>query len=680
MSKLSILLNQGVPVGATARAVAEVFDTELNSILAVPISANSDNEFSINPGSYLVRAKLPSGKTLQRDVVIVPGQAKAEVVFATSDSPIESLPLQHFLGYVPPFPRNLSPEVLENAWVRIWSFGDEWVSRPWYGTPLDATEFAIVGRIRPPTDRISLLQIGGERIPWRFIALPPSPYEIEVAARSARTNRVMNGGLNIRITTGDGDLDALLNYEAMGAWLSASTLWKEFSNQAVEYADRKREDANAAAIGFYYLAAHQRLGEHLQWAANFAGYYPWLPDALVIQAMGLLAASDPEGAKQALSRAARLGLTIYSRGLRFLYEQLTTWLEDPQHPVGHEVKEALVRTRRIASAADWNEPRTTFFGATPSAANIMPVYGVPHDSDFTLIGRPSPVQKLPSRLTQPEGNEELALLRRAGERSKDSEEAFNQIYLLYRKEILGYVRARSRRFSDADDIAQETWKILLEKLAQFDPARGNFSSFAKYWATIALLRWYDQPDSSGRAAVLFSELVERYPNASADSDASRIIDAARARINRSVENDLQERETFIDLLNRTFGSSSAPHQLLVFGFCKLLGESPRTFVGSWSDVSLMDLADKFQREYSREIPDRESELSVALAPLQRRLRQRFSDAIHEAATRMAYPDLMNRIVGETTPRDYYRGDPERAVSHWVYSVRRNVISSGPGDM
>jgi hypothetical protein len=226
MSKLNIRLNQLVPAGINARAIAQVFDTNLDSVVSKTIDANSPNFVSIDPGKYLIQATLPSGKVLQQNVEVPDGDRILDVVFDGPAAPIEALSWQHYLGYLSSAPVLLPPEALENTWVRVWSFtGGAWESESWPGGKFRATDVAIVARLDVPTDRVSFLQIGGDHIPWRFVGLPPSPEEVEIAIRSTTRDRALTGGLTIRVTTGDGMLDALMSYESAGAADSASVLW-----------------------------------------------------------------------------------------------------------------------------------------------------------------------------------------------------------------------------------------------------------------------------------------------------------------------------------------------------------------------------------------------------------------------------------------------------------------------
>jgi hypothetical protein len=191
MSKLNIRLNQAVPKGINACAVAQVFDTNLYSVLSQTIAANSTNLIAIDPGKYLVQTTLPSGKILQRNVDVPEGDRVLDVVFDGPAAPVDALSWQHYLGYLSSASLPLPPETLEGTWVRVWSFtGGEWKNEGWPGGRFRTQDVAIVARLDVPTDRLCFLQIGGDHFPGALsgcLLLPrkwKSPYAQQHATAS----------------------------------------------------------------------------------------------------------------------------------------------------------------------------------------------------------------------------------------------------------------------------------------------------------------------------------------------------------------------------------------------------------------------------------------------------------------------------------------------------------------
>jgi RNA polymerase sigma factor (sigma-70 family) len=501
---------------------------------------------------------------------------------------------------------------------------------------------------------------------------------VEIAIRSTTRDRELTGGLTVRVTTGDGMLDALMSYESAGAANSASVLWNDFSNRAIDYANRKIDDGNGAAVGFYYLARAQRLGDYFDWTANFAKYYPWLPDARVIRAMALLLRGDRNGAKEELNEAARCGVPLYARGLRFLYDQLMAWRDDPSEPTPPSVDATINTISRIASSVDWAEVRTTFCGATPESARSELIYGTPEIAGFALIGESRGRSKRVRISSPPVSASEAALISEATHRS---EESFAKLYQIYHREIRGYLRARCS-YADVNDLVQETWMQLWNRIPKYDPAKGNFAAFAKYWAGIMLLRYYDQRQNRPQVMQLFSELAPEQETFRRDELAEEIVARAGSSLTADVQASLELSETYRAFLFQTFSSGAPPHQLVAFGFCKLLEWTPRTFVNNASNLPLDVLVPLFEGEYRAEAPALSSEIEAALRPLHNALRLPLSEVVLEPSTRLLYAALLERRTGITTPHDYYQDleNPEPDVSHWIYAVRRRIVRAATPEL
>jgi DNA-directed RNA polymerase specialized sigma24 family protein len=269
-------------------------------------------------------------------------------------------------------------------------------------------------------------------------------------------------------------------------------------------------------------------------------------------------------------------------------------------------------------------------------------------------------------LADPTQTAQQQLIRRAqqGER-----EAFDELHSLHQGSVFGYIRARVRNDDDAQDVAQRTWIEVWNNIKSFDPQRGSLHAFAtRYWAHFMIMRHYS--DLKGEAMPLapdenieiyrpaFGEAghpVKAYPDASWDEEAPA--------------------EVYTQLLALTFGGPSPPHQLLAFGFTKLLAWPPRRIVAELSDRSLAELAAQLEQAYLHESELPEALVRPAFARLRQALERRFGEVVDEPKTRETYPQLLDRIVGTTTLRDYYTaGDPAAAVTRWWDAVKRRVRS------
>jgi len=283
---------------------------------------------------------------------------------------------------------------------------------------------------------------------------------------------------------------------------------------------------------------------------------------------------------------------------------------------------------------------------------------------------------------------EERLIQRA---EKGDRAAFNELHARYQKEIYGFIRARTNNEADAKDIAQETWIEAWKRMKAYDPTRGTFRAFVKYWASIMLLRYYDARGQEHKVYTLFSELAHRFPNLEKEHSLEDIVERLRVKDAKSQI----PQEAFRELLCKTFGGSSPPHQLIVFGFSKLVSlesgppETPpltagarirstdraeaQRIVAELSDIPLRDLAARLEERYVEESQLPQSVVRRCFKPLHEAMNRRFCEVVTDPNTRRIYPHLRDRIVGDTTLRDYYRGNPKDNITQWWYAVQRRVL-------
>ena len=52
-----------------------------------------------------------------------------------------------------------------------------------------------------------------------------------------------------------------------------------------------------------------------------------------------------------------------------------------------------------------------------------------------------------------------------------------QIYLEYRKKVMGYIRARIRSFADAEDLCEDVFEKIQRKLGDFDESKASLNTW-----------------------------------------------------------------------------------------------------------------------------------------------------------------------------------------------------------
>jgi DNA-directed RNA polymerase specialized sigma24 family protein len=245
--------------------------------------------------------------------------------------------------------------------------------------------------------------------------------------------------------------------------------------------------------------------------------------------------------------------------------------------------------------------------------------------------------------------------------------AFAKLVTIHKQAVIGAIRARTWHDQNTDDIAQNTWLQVWQKMTTYDPSIGTFLAFAKYYARIMCLRSYDKKNKHLLHTITVHDVPQTVQEL--DNAMSRLV-------------------LYEQALQATFASTSPPHQLLSFALCKLLTLQPEAIVSSVFDIPLRLLAQQFEVAYIKAVAPplhRVLSLQASLAPLHAMMDYPLHDVCFDDRTRQTYPDLLGCIVGETTLRQYYeaarkaaeaKGEetptPQAKVTHWWHAVTRRV--------
>jgi RNA polymerase sigma-70 factor (ECF subfamily) len=264
-------------------------------------------------------------------------------------------------------------------------------------------------------------------------------------------------------------------------------------------------------------------------------------------------------------------------------------------------------------------------------------------------------------------------------------EAFAELYGRYEKRLLGFIRARTTHDADAQDIAQETRVAVWRKMPTYQPTLGSFSAFAKFWASKKLLQFYEAEGRRRRVVILFSELSLRFPDLEQESEVEAIVSRLKAEqyFSMEIEEEVATKErqlaaVYEELLSLTFNGPSPPHQLLVFGFVKLLEWKPREVVAKLSAFPLRDIEEQLEVEYVNKSQLTESQVFPCFTQVRQSMDRIVGEVVKEPRTRRTYPHLLRCIVGDTRLQDYYTKQAEEGradnVVKWWDAVSRRVWS------
>jgi hypothetical protein len=238
----------------------------------------------------------------------------------------------------------------------------------------------------------------------------------------------------------------------------------------------------------------------------------------------------------------------------------------------------------------------------------------------------------------------------------------------HQRRLYGFMRVRARDDDLARDLVQDTWSGVLRRIDTFDSTRGSFWTFTKIWADIVLKRHWQ-----GKTTEPVDLDTERAIDAGSEGDAIGVDLPAGLPEGLALDDRLHAARTLLDLLGRVTACSRPPHEIIVFGFSKLLWK-PSEIVGDLSTHPLKSLAARLEEDYLAAVPI--PAIHAAFAPLHEKLTRPLGDLIGDPRTRRGNQRLLARIAGDTTLADYYPSDrgAEAAVTQWWDAVKRAVFN------
>lgn len=269
---------------------------------------------------------------------------------------------------------------------------------------------------------------------------------------------------------------------------------------------------------------------------------------------------------------------------------------------------------------------------------------------------------------------------------KMDEVTFQELRRRYEQKVYGYVRVRIDDDMDAEDIAQKTWLEVWQRMSDYKPALGEFVAFVLFWAGIFLKRYYTEKQTPQARVLLFSQLGRQYnteEEGEVETELARFSPESLADIRAALETRAPGEETvpsltevYTELLYLTFNGTSPPHQLLAFGFVKLLGWKPQAVVASLSSVMLRELEERLETGYLNRTQLKEDVAAACFAQLRRQMPETFGEVVKEPLTRKTYSQLLACVVGTTTLQQYFTESDEEGqadnIVKWWAAVRRRV--------
>jgi hypothetical protein len=358
-----------------------------------------------------VRLTWPSGRT-QTQRVSLDGGPEAELTFGD-----ESLSSNEWSAWAIPRLNARTPlaaargdidlnlQQFDNVWLRLWRRQDG----NWQQAPLrpDATyrNGAAWQLDLTLEDAAWLLQLGGSKVPWRFVSLPGGgPARVLFTPKDSSDPR--SEPLKVVVTSFRSDAETLLEFLARDAMRAADALAGSQSLAHHLFAE-KFEDPISAVAGAYYLLRRgdwERIPRY--WYENLSREFRWLPDASIVHCVRLLregadARSSQETPFDLFEQSLKRGWPVFEEGIALLQEAAATLRQVAQS----RDSDLCDQVQALGTAQSWAGAATSFYGRHPDAPTARQWVGMPHAPRRRRL---DPLLTAARQSQGPEGREKLS--------------------------------------------------------------------------------------------------------------------------------------------------------------------------------------------------------------------------------------------------------------------------------
>jgi hypothetical protein len=321
-----------------------------------------------------VVARLPNGTTRQESIETKNDTGSVEVDLRSPHewlqwvAPFQSL--DHLRDDSDKYPT--SRRRIGRVWMTLWSL----VDGRWQSKQLD-----VAYRLSDPNgvQQVAidvphyphLLQIGGDQVGWRLVALPPGQLVRVALTRSAETG---GDSVNITIAREHADNEIILSYLTNGEIGEANTLAVTL-DVADKLLQEKIADPVSAVAGGYFLLRNNKLNAREQWVQNLKDWFPAIADGAIISAALAARSYGPTEAmiRKDIDKALERGLPIFKIGADILLQTMAAVHRGKVEKKGfHQSYLALQAYVRASIPAG---PFFAFEGMSPAEPTWVSVFG-----------------------------------------------------------------------------------------------------------------------------------------------------------------------------------------------------------------------------------------------------------------------------------------------------------------
>ena len=260
---------------------------------------------------------------------------------------------------------------------------------------------------------------------------------------------------------------------------------------------------------------------------------------------------------------------------------------------------------------------------------------------------------------------------------KGDQAAWERLVQMFSPVLKGAIRAHLG-LSDTDEALQNTWIRVWNSLKKYDPEIAPFTAFCRWHArnaAIDILRG----NRRRRHEVAAEDLVGR---SGLESDRDPVDwlapprpseeDVEREFFDEVVAPQLRE-SIYSQFLRLTFSLPAPPHELICYGFNKVLGWKPRRIVSDLGTDRVVSVEARLESELEKESDLSAATVGACFDTLRLRLASPLGDLLTDLRTRNRYDGLLERLVATTVLQEYFSNDPAGDISAWWWGVHRQVV-------
>ncbi|WP_271007805.1 hypothetical protein [Paucibacter sp. B51] len=272
---------------------------------------------------------------------------------------------------------DLGMDEFSKVWLRLWKFeGGEWnrVSVE----PLEAHRSRSAWQMDLQLDASNwLMQIGGSKVTWRFVALPGNGRaRVLITPKDSSDPRADE--LKVVVTGFRSGAETLLEFLSRDAIRSMNAV-ADPVQVARELLRTKFDDPVGAVAAAYFLLRVDAADQvPLKWFENLSRYFRWLPDTAIVHCARLL--RDGRRTHTAdfnplslLRESLSNGWPVFTEGVNLLQEAaslLGNSLLDADPLAFHKVQ-------ALGAGKGWAGAITSFYGRYPGEPDVLRWAGMP---------------------------------------------------------------------------------------------------------------------------------------------------------------------------------------------------------------------------------------------------------------------------------------------------------------